>query len=106
MEDCMNYNLEIKECMRMSTSKESLTLEMEPELKAKVEELFNTLGMDLSTATGVFYRQALICHGFPFEVRLNEPNDVTYAAIEACEKEEDMHGPFDSVVDLMEALNA
>ena len=36
----------------------------------------------------------------------DEPNAVTYAAMEAAEKGEDMFGPFDSVGDLMEALNA
>ena len=61
---------------------------------------------DLSTATGIFYRQALRCHGLPFEVKVDEPNAVTYAAMEAAEKGEDMYGPFDSVADLMEALNA
>ena len=30
--------------------------------------------MDLSTATGIFYRQALRHKGLPFEVRLDEPN--------------------------------
>ena len=59
---------------------------------------------DLSTATGIFYRQALRCHGLPFEVKVDEPNAVTYAAMEAAEKGEDMYGPFDSVADLMEAL--
>ena len=42
----------------------------------------------------------------PFEVKVDEPNAVTYAAMEAAEKGEDMYGPFDSVADLMEALNA
>ena len=69
-------------------------------------QLFKSLGMDLSTATGIFYRQALRCHGLPFEVKVDEPNAVTYAAMEAAEKGEDMFGPFDSVGDLMEALNA
>ena len=41
-----------------------------------------------------------------FEVKVDEPNAVTYAAMEAAEKGEDMYGPFDSVADLMEALNA
>ena len=41
---------------------------------------------DLSTATGIFYRQALRCHGLPFEVKVDEPNAVTYAAMEAAEK--------------------
>ena len=78
---------------------------MEPELKAQAAALFKSLGMDLSTATGIFYRQALRCHGLPFEVKADEPNAVTYAAMEAAEKGEDMYGPF-NVDDLMEALNA
>lgn len=79
---------------------------MEPELKAQAATLFKALGLDLSTATGIFYRQALRCHGLPFEVRLDEPNEVTYAAMEMAEKDEDIHGSFNSVADLMEALNA
>ena len=62
--------------------------------------------MDLSTATGIFYRQALRYHGLPFEVKLDEPNETTYEAMAAAEKDEEMYGPFDSVADMMEALNA
>ena len=87
-------------------SKENTTLRIEPDLKRQAAALFKALGMDLSTATGIFYRQALRYHGLPFDVRLDEPNEVTYAAMAAAEKDEDMYGPFDSVVDLMEALNA
>ncbi len=86
--------------------KGNLTLRIEPDLKNRASELFQALGLDLSTATGLFYRQALRCHGLPFEVRLDEPNEVTYAAMEAAEKETDVYGPFDSVSELMEALNA
>lgn len=87
-------------------SKSNLTLRMEPKLKQEASDLFKSLGMDLSTATGIFYRQALRCRGLPFEVRLDEPNETTYAAMDASEKDEDMYGPFDSVEALMEALNA
>lgn len=87
-------------------TKENMTLRIEPELKAKATALFKELGLDLSTATGLFYRQALQCRGLPFEVRLAEPNETTYAAMEAAEKGEDLYGPFDSVAELMEALNA
>ena len=87
-------------------AKGNMTLRMEPELKAQAAALFKSLGMDLSTATGIFYRQALRCHGLPFEVKVDEPNATTYAAMEAADKGEDMFGPFDSVCDLMEALNA
>lgn len=87
-------------------AKENMTLRVEPELKEQAAALFKALGMDLSTATGIFYRQALRCHGLPFEVKLDEPNKTTYAAMESAEKGEDVYGPFDSVSDLMEALNA
>ena len=87
-------------------AKGNMTIRMEPELKAQAAALFKSLGMDLSTATGIFYRQALRYHGLPFDVRLDEPNEVTYAAMATAEKDEDMYGPFDSVEDLMEALNA
>lgn len=87
-------------------AKSNMTIRMEPELKAQAAALFKALGLDLSTATGLFYRQALRCHGLPFDVRLDEPNEVTYAAMETAEKDEDMYGPFDSVADLMESLNA
>ena len=76
-------------------AKGNMTIRMEPELKAQAAALFKSLGMDLSTATGIFYRQALRCHGLPFEVKVDEPNAVTYAAMEAAEKGEDMYGPFD-----------
>ena len=79
-------------------TKGNMTLRIEPELKKQAADLFQSLGMDLSTATGIFYRQALRYHGLP--------NDITYAAMKAAENDEDMHGPFDSVADMMEALNA
>ena len=86
-------------------NKGNMTLRIEPELKAQAAELFKSLGLDLSTATGIFYRQALRCRGLPFEVRL-DPNEETYAAMEAAENDKDLEGPFDSVSELMEALNA
>ena len=90
----------------MAVKKENMTLRMEPELKAQAAALFKSLGMDLSTATGIFYRQALRYHGLPFEVKLDEPNETTYEAMAEAEKDEEMYGPIDSVADMMEALNA
>ena len=86
-------------------NKGNMTLRIEPELKAQAAELFKSLGLDLSTATGIFYRQALRCRGLPFEVRL-DPNEETYAAMEAAENDKDLEGPFDSMSELIEALNA
>ena len=62
-------------------NKENTTLRIEPDLKKQAAALFRALGMDLSTATGIFYRQALRYQGFPFEIRLDEPNGETVEAI-------------------------
>ena len=40
------------------------------------------------------------------DVKLEEPNDTTYAAMVAVEEDEDMSDSFDSIEELMEALNA
>ena len=86
--------------------KRNMTLRIDPELKEHPAALFNSLGLDLSTATGIFFRQALRCHGLPFEVKVDDLNETTYRALESAEKDENMQGPFDNVSDLMKALNA
>ena len=47
---------------------------------------------------------ALRCHGLPFEVKTDEPNETTYEAMESAQNNEDLYGPFDSVKDLMSEL--
>ena len=62
--------------------------------------------MDLSTATGIFYKQALRCHGLPFEVKVDDPNETTYKAIESAKNNEDIYGLFDMVKYSTSALDA
>ena len=90
----------------MRTQKSNLTIRIEPELKEEASALFRSLGLDLSTATGIFYRQALRCHGLPFEVKPDEPNEVTYKAMDDAENSRDMHGPYNSMKELIDNLNA
>ena len=89
-------------------SKENSTLRMEPDLKAQAAALFKALGMDLSTATRMFYIQALRCQGLPFEVKLDEPNAITRAALEEGDQMlSDPSAPrFSSVEDLFAELNS
>lgn len=62
--------------------RKNATIKVDPEIKERANELFISLGMDLSTATTVFYLQALRCNGIPFEIRAEEPNEETKEAIE------------------------
>ena len=90
----------------MQTQKSNLIIRIEPELKEAASALFESLGLDLSTATGIFYQQAIRCHGLPFKVKLDEPNEITYQAMDDAENDRDMHGPYNSTEELMDDLNA
>ena len=84
----------------------NVTFRVDEELKAQADQLFADLGMSLSTAFNVFLRQSVREQQIPFAISRNVPNAVTRAAMEAAENNEEIYGPFDSVSELMEALNA
>ena len=84
----------------------NVTLRVDEDLKKQAEILFSDLGLNLTTAFNIFLRQSVREQQIPFRVSKNVPNAVTLAAMDAAEKGEDLYGPYDSVSDLMEALDA
>ena len=60
----------------------SITIRTDKEIKDKVKSLYAALGMDLTTAVNVFFRQSLLHNGMPFELSLDVPNSTTIAALE------------------------
>lgn len=90
----------------MQTASTSVTVRLNKDVKNQAQRIYAELGIDMTTAINVFLRQSIRSNGFPFEVNLNVPNSVTFAAMRATQNNEDMHGPFDSVEALMEDLNA
>ncbi len=84
----------------------NVTLRVDENLKKEAETLFSELGLNLTSAFNIFLRQSVRERQIPFRVTKNVPNAATLAAIEASEKGEELYGPYDSVSDLMEALNA
>ena len=84
----------------------NVTLRVDEDLKKQADALFSELGMNLTTAFNIFLRQSVREQQIPFKISKNIANAVTLAAMDAAEKGEDLYGPYDSVSDLMEALNA
>lgn len=82
--------------------KVSTNISLDPEVKRKAQELFADFGMDLSTAINIFLRQAIRENAIPFTISRDIPNKVTEQAMQS----DDIYGPYNSVSDLMEALNA
>lgn len=84
----------------------NVTLRVDEDLKRQADALFSELGMNLTTAFNIFLRQSVREQRIPFQVSKNVPNAVTLAAMDASERGEDLHGPYETVSALMEALNA
>ena len=87
-------------------AKISTNITIDEVTKKKAQALLADFGMDLSTAVNIFLKQMVYEGAFPFLITREAPNVTTRAAIKAAENDEDLYGPFDSVAELMEALNA
>lgn len=87
-------------------AKVSTSISLDADVKAKAQELFADFGMDLSTAINIFLKQAIYERSIPFMIRRELPNEETLKAMDNAEDGENMYGPFDSVAEMMEALNA
>lgn len=64
----------------------NFNVRIDSDIKEQCEALYGELGIDLNTAINVFLRQSLIVGGFPFDVRLKQPNKETIAAMMKAER--------------------
>ncbi len=60
----------------------NLNVRTEKAVKEQAEEIFNELGLNMTTAINMFLRTAIREHGIPFDLKLDVPNATTAAAIE------------------------
>lgn len=84
----------------------NMTMRIDEELKMQAENLFEDLGMSLSTAFTIFLKQAVREQQIPFNISRNVPNSVTLEAMKQAENDENMNGPYEDIDTLMKALNA
>lgn len=87
-------------------AKVSTSISIDAEVKDKAQKLFAEFGMDLSTAINVFLKQAVYERSIPFPIHRELPNEATLRAMDDAETGEAMHGPYHSVAEMMEDLNA
>ena len=70
----------------------NLNIRTDKAIKDQAEEIFNELGLNMTTAINIFLRTAIREHGIPFELKLEVPNDTTFSLpislkrFEACQK--------------------
>ncbi len=82
------------------------SFKIDTNLKKQAEKVFSSLGLNLDTALSIFLKQSVKEQSMPFDIKEEILNDETLEALRLSEKDEDIYGPFDSVKQLMESLNA
>ena len=86
----------------------TLNIRVDENLKKQANELFEKLGLNMTTAINIFLKQVIRTNGIPFELVIETPNAETIAALE--ESRRIAHDPdvkrFTNVDDLMASLLA
>ena len=57
----------------------NLNIRIDKAIKDQAEEIFNELGLNMTTAVNMFLRTAIREQGIPFELKLEVPNDTTFS---------------------------
>ncbi|MGI0483544.1 type II toxin-antitoxin system RelB/DinJ family antitoxin [Geminocystis sp. CENA526] len=62
---------------------------IEPDLKIRVEHIFQKLGLSTTEAINLFYKQVELQQGLPFEVKI--PNEITQKTLEKTDRGEELN---------------
>lgn len=90
-----------------STNDVTMTIRTNSEVKKTAAALFDDLGLDMSSAINMFLRECIRKDGIPFEISRKEvPNRKTRHAIKNAIEGKNMVGPFKTVEEAMDYLNA
>ena len=85
----------------------NINVRVDADLKQSAEELFNDLGLSMSSAITMFLRRAVSYDGIPFEIRRKTPNNETRAALaeyDEMKKSPEKYKRYDSFTDLLDEV--
>ena len=83
----------------------TLNLRIDADLKHQAETIFANLGIPTSTAINIFLRSVVRNGGFPFDLRISPNERETLKAIDDVNHHRNLSKTYDTVEDVMEALN-
>ncbi len=84
----------------------NVNIRMDKELKKQFETFCNDVGMSMTTAFTIFAKKVVREQRIPFEVSAEMPNAETRKALDDARKGIGLSKAYNSVEELMEALNA
>lgn len=84
----------------------NVNIRMDKELKKQFEAFCNDVGMSMTTAFTIFAKKVVREYRIPFEIGAEMPNAETRKALDDAKKGIGLSKAYNSVEELMEALNA
>lgn len=81
----------------------TVQIRVDDALKSRVDELYNTLGLDTTTAVRMFFMASLEHNGIPFDVRHTQDYSLQ-AAIRDSRGRTNLHGPYATAQEAMAAM--
>lgn len=76
----------------------NLYARIEPELKEQAEGILTALGIPVSNAINMFYKQIILHRGIPFELKLPEARLVDMSSLTAQELDEELEKGYRDVL--------
>jgi DNA-damage-inducible protein J len=82
----------------------TIQIRVDDTIKAAADSLFDSLGLDTSTAVRMFLSAALANGGIPFPVKRREPNADLQEAITDTRMRRNLHGPYKTAEEAVAAM--
>ena len=82
----------------------TIQIRVDDNVKTAADSLFNSLGLDISTAVRMFLSASLAHDGIPFAVKHNKPNVDLQEAIMDTRKRRNLHGPYKTAKEAVAAM--
>ena len=81
----------------MATKTANLYARIEPETKGPAEAILAALGIPVSTAINMFYKQIILNNGLPFKVQLPSNNPLNISEMTEAQFNEEMEKAYQSI---------
>lgn len=86
----------------------TMNIRIEPNLKREVEEILSDLGMNISDAVTIYFKQIVLTDSIPLQIKRPKFNKETLAAIEEANeimKHPDNYKSYNNVYEMIEEID-